>query len=484
MVISNNQLLLSMENFHLLKIDLMNPTKPTEIDLNPYFVPIKAPNRPVICGLFIDNSGQHCLITVGQRIKNNPSMDVIPFENFYYYRKLSLLNKMKGHIITAVGWLDQPQHQQSGQCGNLLIGTSEGKIFETHLQSDDRFLASRELSFWKLICDFSPTIAATAANLDYSSSNLSNSSMDPNKTSSSSSSSVATANTIAVKQEPICAIKLFRLKNREFCILIATRNLIYQYIGRISPSTTTQLIGGINSGTFADMSTGVGNGQLIDGQPYLYQIIQGPNSQKTFKEMPGYIPATRLDLFRPTISTNMDNNYPLSFGWLTEPGIFYGDIPSDFGYKERKIFDNATVIMYSDLNQPLSDSEHSRESSNHLHHHRSIPQSLVLTRFHLMLLYPHKLRVYCVLNRQLVWEDRFVGEPGENLVKDPIRNTIWSYTKSSVYRYRINQEDRNIWEIYLKKKDFEQAKHFARNDLIKMDRIICEEALYHFAHKK
>ncbi|KAH9412790.1 Vacuolar protein sorting-associated protein 18 like protein [Dermatophagoides pteronyssinus] len=516
MVVSNNQLLLSMENFHLLKIDLMNPNKPIELDLNPYLVSIKSPNRPVILGIFIDPTGQHCLITVGQRLKHDlPFNDnpIIPFENFYYYRKLSQLNKMKGHIITAVGWIDQ--QQPTGQCGNLLIGTNEGKLYETHLQSDDRFLQSRELSFWKFICDLSPQSSTTNhQNPDSLSSSSASNSYDPNK-STTAAANISSSNhqipTTTIKHEPICSIRIFRLKNTfdlEYCILIATRNFIYQYIGRLSSSI--QVAGGSgNSGgggqtSNIDFVAGnnnnpAGQSTIIDGQPYLYQIIQSTtiNNQKTFKEMPGYIPVTKLDLYQPSlssssISTNQDqsnrnSNYPLSFGWLTEPGIFYGEIPENLAYNnnERKIFDNAQVILYSDLNPSMSSSKTSKDTSSAAtNRHRSIPKSLILTRFHLMLLYSQKLQVYCLLNRELIWEDRFIGgEIVEDLIKDPQRNTIWLYTKNSVYRYRIDREDRNIWEIYLQRKDFDLAKRYARNDLIKMDRIVCEEALYNFANK-
>lgn len=113
-----------------------------------------------------------------------------------------------------------------------------------------------------------------------------------------------------------------------------------------------------------------------------------------------------------------------------------------------------------------------------------IPMSFILTEFHLLLLYPSILRIICVLNKEIIFEDRFISEPGEGVVKDPIRNTIWSFSKNAVYRYKIFQEDRNIWEIYLKKQDFEMARMFAKNDVIKMDKTICEEALYYFANKE
>lgn len=81
-------------------------------------------------------------------------------------------------------------------------------------------------------------------------------------------------------------------------------------------------------------------------------------------------------------------------------------------------------------------------------------------------------------------EDRFTGiyGPIQGICKDPVRGTIWVYAQRAVYRYKINQEDRNIWEIFLEKGDFQSARMYAKDDLIKLDRTVCEEALYHFEH--
>lgn len=260
-----------------------------EIDLNPHFN-LKS-QKPIINDIFIDPSGCHCLISVGfkdsvPKSNSNFSIDtnIVPYENFYYYRKLSILTKMRGHIVTAVGWLPNeqslpvanlnelnwPDQNNSGHCSNFLVGTNDGRIFETHLQSDDRFLSSRELSFWKFVCDLSITDPT---------SNLDSTSALPIEHSTKFLTSI---------KESICAINCFRLKNSgEFCILVATRNFFYQYLGLVNRQS------------------------LVDGSPYLFQIIQNP-TQKAYKEMPGYVPRTKLDLFH-----SIDNQYPKSFGWLT-----------------------------------------------------------------------------------------------------------------------------------------------------------------------
>lgn len=260
-----------------------------EIDLNPYFN-FKS-QKPIINDIFIDPSGRHCLISVGFEdsvVKSNSNFNIdtnniVPYENFHYYRKLSILTKMRGHIVTSVGWLPMeqpvaniseltwPDQNYSSHCSNFLVGTNDGRIFETHLQSDDRFLSSKELSFWKFVCDLS--IVNPTSNLD-------SASALPIEHSS--------AKILTSIKESICAINCFRLKNLgEFCILVATRKYFYQYLGLVNRQS------------------------LVDGSPYLFQVIQN-STYKTYKEMPGYIPRTKLDLFY-----SIDNQYPKSFGWLT-----------------------------------------------------------------------------------------------------------------------------------------------------------------------
>ena len=131
--------------------------------------------------------------------------------------------------------------------------------------------------------------------------------------------------------------------------------------------------------------------------------------------------------------------------------------------------------MYNDL---CSDLSHQLDSSD------QTPISLALTEFHLLLLYPTMLKIVCVLNRQVILVDQFSGNYGRpcGICKDPIRGTIWVFTELAVYRYKVVQEDRNIWEIYLAKKDWKSARHYAGNDVIKLDRTVCEEAMNHFAN--
>lgn len=158
-----------------------------------------------------------------------------------------------------------------------------------------------------------------------------------------------------------------------------------------------------------------------------------------------------------------------------EPGIFFNDISTDLNASNStRLFDEATMLMLNDLTSPNSSSNTNLNET---------PLSLVLTKFHILLLYPSMLRVICVLNQQVIMEDKFIGTYGRvlGICRDSIRGNVWVYAEHAVYRYKITQEDRNIWEIYLKKKDFNQARLYAGDDVIKQDQTICEEALYYFS---
>ena len=110
------------------------------------------------------------------------------------------------------------------------------------------------------------------------------------------------------------------------------------------------------------------------------------------------------------------------------------------------------------------------------------PLAIVSTEFHILLLYPTVMRAVCVLNKEIIHEDPFGVAYGNvlGICRDAIRGKIWVYTQHAVYRYKIVQEDRNIWEIHLKNKNFDLARAFAHNDIIKLDKTTYEEALYKF----
>lgn len=53
-----------------------------------------------------------------------------------------------------------------------------------------------------------------------------------------------------------------------------------------------------------------------------------------------------------------------------------------------------------------------------------------------------------------------------------------------MFKYVVTQEDRNIWQIYLDKQDFEKAKDACGNDPNKLEVISMRQADYYFDQKQ
>lgn len=234
-----------------------------EIDLNPYLTTKSKDCK--IHDIFIDPTGKHCLITTSclpePSQSGSPTHDAIPVpnENFYYNKKLYQLTKLKGFIISSVGWNNQTSTQSSPNTGNILVGTNDGKIWETQLQPDDKLLTSKEI-FVRQVYD----LVSVLAN-------------NPNQASLSGNESCC-----------ICAINWFSVTgpSEQYCVLVATNNILYQFVGYAHcPSQ--------------------------EGTAYLYQLFTSPINQY-HKEMPGHLKYSKLDFYCPN-----DSLTPKSFGWLT-----------------------------------------------------------------------------------------------------------------------------------------------------------------------
>ena len=124
-----------------------------------------------------------------------------------------------------------------------------------------------------------------------------------------------------------------------------------------------------------------------------------------------------------------------------------------------------------------------------------VPLSITVTDFHYLLLYPDRLLAISRLNEQVTYEellprvrwpyarDAMRGIVAANAVQtlcrltfvahqraghvfkiaaDPVKNTLWVYTSTSIFEIVITDEDRNVWEYYLNENQFERALEFVK----------------------
>uniref|UniRef100_A0A6Q2X2E8 Pep3/Vps18 beta-propeller domain-containing protein n=1 Tax=Esox lucius TaxID=8010 RepID=A0A6Q2X2E8_ESOLU len=114
------------------------------------------------------------------------------------------------------------------------------------------------------------------------------------------------------------------------------------------------------------------------------------------------------------------------------------------------------------------------------------PISVVLTQFHFLLLLPDRVKAICTLNGQVVYEDVFPDKfgPLKKMIKDPVGGLIWIYTEKAVFRYHIQREARDVWQMYMSMNKFDLAKEYCRDRPECMDTVLAKEAEHCFQNKR
>ncbi|XP_053213595.1 vacuolar protein sorting-associated protein 18 homolog [Panonychus citri] len=220
LAVSNNQMILAMMNKKLLRIDLMNPDQPIEIELA-QFLGDKS-QLAKLYQVYLSPSGKHSLLSFASDLKN-----LTPFDNLYLSKKIHQASKLKGHLITALAW--NFLNEKDNTTSNILIGTSKGLVFETELAPDEtKWLMNTSLEkYYNQVFDTGPEAG------------------------------------------PITGIQFHRVPgNDQLCfILVTTSSRLYQCVGKISSSSNIDgpylvNIFNNNSGQFQDMPNNLGFSRL------------------------------------------------------------------------------------------------------------------------------------------------------------------------------------------------------------------------------
>lgn len=379
--------------------------------------------------LFLDPTGKFLLISVAF------AKDGMPYENLIYIKQLQSLQKLKNHLISSVAWnypratSSQQQSQLTGtlSTGTILLGTSKGLVLQTEFtQSDETKFFPLKIGpghYVKEIFDVGPEAGAITG-IEYHQINNNN---------------LAT--------------------ERSFVILLSTNNRLYRMVGNASAN--------------------------VDPPPL--QLIMTQNSSN-YTDVPGRFMNSKLDVHYPSSSPN---SIPTRFAWLTEPGIMTGELYEHLTECRSTFESNEDINMIpytnpEELAMPISSSVPSGYSpQSGVTPYKEKPISLVVTNFHVVILMRFCIRVICILNNLTVYEDIFPKhDEVQGMSKDPVRNIIYVYFTRMILRYRIPNENKHIWKIFLDQKRYDLAKRYSSGDKSNFDRVICEEALHYFKMKE
>ncbi|KAL4883299.1 Pep3/Vps18/deep orange family-domain-containing protein [Aspergillus karnatakaensis] len=143
------------------------------------------------------------------------------------------------------------------------------------------------------------------------------------------------------------------------------------------------------------------------------------------------------------------------FAWLSSEGICHGPLP----YSSEKLdhpFEDARLLPRSIFPATESARGGKKMIQNPI-------TAMTLSEWHILALVEGKVVAVNRMNDEIVF-DQEVLEPGQSalgLVTDSMKHTYWLFTSQDIYEICVQDEDRDVWKIFLQQQKFEQALQYA-----------------------
>lgn len=201
-----------------------------------------------------------------------------------------------------------------------------------------------------------------------------------------------------------------------------------------------------------------GNNSGPDERPLLQHLFNKYlGLPEGFQEIPSSLDYSCLQIYTAPGKTT-----PSALGWLTETGIYYAQMDPT---NDDLLLSGTKMFNFPDPDPPTA---------------------FLMTDFHILLLYPYYISVLSSLTEQLVYTDYYNEMHGRllNIIRDPVKGTIWVYAEKAVFRYKVNNEERDVWEIFANKGDYKMAKYFCRDNLENLDKVLIMQAEHYFKKKQ
>ncbi|CCI41742.1 unnamed protein product [Albugo candida] len=187
----------------------------------------------------------------------------------------------------------------------------------------------------------------------------------------------------------------------------------------------------------------------------IFSVYSADKDLVRFQELPGEIGKSELRFF-----AKKERERARCFGLMTGDGVYHGNFIFGTGSELDNIMTGCDLLSYPKPSTGGSS-------------RRSVPISLSVTEYHLILLYPKSIQVISKLNGVVVMEESFDSRVGtvHGISCDATFNTVWVHSDRRILEIAINDEDRNIWKLLLQKatigggddRDFEKALSKCRN---------------------
>ena len=240
--------------------------------------------------------------------------------------------------------------------------------------------------------------------------------------------------------EPIHGLRFDRIRSRpeapKYFVMLTTVNHSYQFVGP------------------ADMVE----------TPMLGPVLAASNPNYRHNESPTPIQHSALSLF------SMHPGPPEAFAWLAGFGVAYGylDCKEPTKYHPRSGVPIETVMPGKFLLWAFAKDEPDRR-----------PLSLVMTEFHILLLYPDRYEALCLLNQSIVASEPFPSGTTRgmsSLASDPVMEATYAVSPRTLYLIEAVDEKRDVWQLYLDQGEYAKALAHCGDNPIHADRVRSAQA--------
>ncbi|KAI7957480.1 hypothetical protein MJO28_004575 [Puccinia striiformis f. sp. tritici] len=438
----------------LVRIDL---NQPSIVDQIPLLIPaLLQPKNPAsIYRIHCDPTGTHLLISLDSAINYYVSLS----PNSINQQRLSsqqrrqtqnntnlgptirLCAKLKGLLISSVGW-----HRSSynglpqSSTREIILGTSTGAIYSTLLV--DHHANQEPSSDLSITAAFSRIDRSTVDRYLKPLYTLPNSTDDP----------IITGIWSQVWYQHNSQNRIIK---RALAIIVTSTRL-FQFVDQLNITKN--------------------NSREDDSHDEILERLFG--SYQSSRVLPKSlelqsIENSELHLYKPSSSSA-----PTHLSWSTGAGIYSGEIV--YGNQEAGdgVIGPSELIPFPSPNQ--------RRSSSGLDTQTSLPIAFCPTQFHFLLLFPDRVQIICRLDAQIVHEEFLDLKPDEkirSITMDYVEQTYWIYSQDSIFELIIKNESKDIWKVYLNRKDFEKALSYVEMS-IDRDRILCNQADHYLQTSK
>ncbi|KAI7903291.1 Pep3/Vps18/deep orange family-domain-containing protein [Cokeromyces recurvatus] len=190
-----------------------------------------------------------------------------------------------------------------------------------------------------------------------------------------------------------------------------------------------------------------------DGDKTLFAcLFSNYEDHPEFQELPSDLNYSRMLFFNRFPELQMEG-VPQVFAWLIGVGIYYGHL--SFNEKDDHLLNDANLIPFP----PTTYDENTDTLIT------DQPISFIITEFHFVLLYKRYVRAMCRLSDKIVYEEMIPLNQDEvvrGMTVDDIKRTYWIYTSDAIYELVIHDEERDVWKLYLQKKEYAMALQYCK----------------------